>query len=97
MPIIDIDNLSYRYPDGTTGLDRIDLSVDKGTLVVVTGPNGSGKTTLLKQLNGLLLPQTGTVKINGKEVAQDLRRPKTCACRWVRFNPVWTRPWRRLG
>jgi biotin transport system ATP-binding protein len=76
MPIIDIDNLSYRYPDGTIGLDRVDLRVDKGALVVITGPNGSGKTTLLKQLNGLLLPQTGIVKIDGKEVAQDLRRAR---------------------
>ena len=76
MPIIDIDNLSYRYPDGTIGLDRIDLRVDKGTLVVITGPNGSGKTTLLKQLNGLLLPQAGTVQIDGKEVSQDLRRAR---------------------
>ena len=76
MPIIAIDNLSYRYPDGTVGLDRVTLSVSKGTLLVITGPNGSGKTTLLKQLNGLLPHQSGSVRIDGKEVAEDLRRAR---------------------
>ncbi|MGB8425871.1 MAG: ATP-binding cassette domain-containing protein, partial [Desulfobacterales bacterium] len=56
MSIIDIDTLSFCYPDGTAGLERISLKIEKGALVVITGPNGSGKTTLLKHLNGLLLP-----------------------------------------
>ena len=76
MPIIDVDNVSYRYPDGTIGLDGVSMRVEKGTVVVITGPNGSGKTTLLKQLNGLLVPQSGNVKIEGKEVARDLRRAR---------------------
>ena len=76
MSIIEVNNLSFRYPDGTIGLDRVDLVVEKGSLVVITGPNGSGKTTLLKQLNGLLLPQTGTVIIDGKEVDKDIRRAR---------------------
>ena len=76
MPIIDIDTLCFRYPDGTLGLDRISLGIDKGTLVVITGPNGSGKTTLLKHLNGLLRPQSGSVRIDGVTVARDLRRAR---------------------
>jgi biotin transport system ATP-binding protein len=76
MPIIDIDTLCFRFPDGTLGLDRISLGIEKGTLVVVTGPNGSGKTTLLKHLNGLLRPQSGTVRIDGVTVTRDLRRAR---------------------
>ena len=76
MPIIDIDTLSFTYPDGTPGLDRISLKIAKGALVVVTGPNGSGKTTLLKLLNGLLMPQSGGVTIDGVAVARDLRRAR---------------------
>ena len=76
MPIIDIDTLCFRYPDGTLGLDRISLGIEKGTLVVIIGPNGSGKTTLLKHLNGLLRPQSGTVRIDGVTVARDLRRAR---------------------
>lgn len=73
MSIIEIEGLSFRYPDGTKVLDRISLRVEKGTLVVVVGPNGSGKTTLIKHLNGLLLPQAGTVRIGGLAVEQNLR------------------------
>jgi biotin transport system ATP-binding protein len=76
MPIIDIDTLCFRYSDGTLGLDRISLGIERGTLAVITGPNGSGKTTLLKHLNGLLRPQSGTVKIDGVTVARDLRRAR---------------------
>ena len=76
MPIIDIDTLCFRYQDGTLGLDRIRLGIEKGTLVVITGPNGSGKTTLLKHLNGLLRPQSGSVKIDGVDVAQDTPRAR---------------------
>ena len=76
MSIIDIDTLSFRYPDGTAGLERISLKIEKGALVVITGPNGSGKTTLLKHLNGLLLPQSGSVRIDGVAVARDLRRTR---------------------
>lgn len=76
MPIIEIDTLCFRYPDGSLGLDRISLGIETGTLVVLTGPNGSGKTTLLKHLNGLLRPQSGTVRIDGLAVARDLRRAR---------------------
>ena len=76
MSIIDIDKLSFRYPDGTLGLDRISLRIERRTLVVIAGPNGSGKTTLLKHLNGLLRPQSGSVKIDGVDVAKDTPRAR---------------------
>jgi biotin transport system ATP-binding protein len=71
MNIIEIENLTYRYPNGFLGLDGIDLSVKKGEFVVIAGRNGSGKTTLLKHLNALLLPASGCVKIKGVNVKDD--------------------------
>jgi heme exporter protein A len=44
-------------------LDGIDLVVDPGDVVLVTGPNGSGKTTLLRVLAGLVAPTRGTLEI----------------------------------
>ena len=44
---------------------RIDCSVAKGEVVALIGPNGSGKSTLLKALAGLLLPNSGTISLNG--------------------------------
>ena len=70
--IIEIINLSYRFADGTVGLENISLAISEGAFVVIAGPNGSGKTTLLKHLNGLLLPTKGVVKLCGVSVAKNL-------------------------
>ena len=72
MNIIEIENLSHRFADGTFGIEDINLSIRKGSFVVIAGHNGSGKTTLLRHLNGLLLPTAGTVRLAGISVAQDL-------------------------
>ncbi len=71
--IIEIENLCHRFADGTVGLENINLSISKGSFVVIAGPNGSGKTTLLKHLNGLLLPTKGVVKLSGVSVAKNIR------------------------
>lgn len=71
--IIEIENLSHRFADGTVGLENINLFISEGTFVVIAGRNGSGKTTLLKHLNGLLLPTKGIVKLYGVPVAKDLK------------------------
>ena len=70
MAFIEIRNLTHRFSDGTVGLERIDLSIEKGAFVVVAGENGSGKTTLLRHLNGLLLPTGGEVIVDGRSVAE---------------------------
>ena len=72
MNIIEIENLSHRFPDGTLGIDEINLTIQEGTFVVISGQNGSGKTTLLRHLNGLLLPDRGTVRLSGVPVSKNL-------------------------
>ncbi|MCK4986430.1 MAG: ATP-binding cassette domain-containing protein, partial [Desulfobacterales bacterium] len=76
MDIIEIENLSHRFEDGTLGLDRISLQIREGAFVVVAGPNGSGKTTLIRHLNGLLLPTVGAVRLAGVSVQHDLLRAR---------------------
>ena len=76
MNIIEIDNLTHRFSDGTLGLDQINLKVKAGSFVVVAGPNGSGKTTLIRHMNGLLLPTAGCVKLNGVSIQKDLLRAR---------------------
>jgi len=72
MKIIEIENLNHRFADGTLGLKNINLTIEEGTFVVIAGPNGSGKSTLLRHLNGLLLPTTGTVRVAGIPVPENL-------------------------
>jgi biotin transport system ATP-binding protein len=72
MNIIEVENLSHRFADGTFGIEDVNLKIREGSFVVIAGLNGSGKTTLLRHLNGLLLPTAGTVRLAGFSVEQDL-------------------------
>ena len=62
--IIEIQHLSYTYPDGRPGLRDVDLDVFRHESVAILGPNGAGKSTLLYHLNGTL-SGNGTVRILG--------------------------------
>ena len=49
-------------------LKHINLTVDDGKFIVITGPNGGGKTTLAKAIMGLVTPTSGQIFWNGEEV-----------------------------
>lgn len=49
-------------------LDDISLHFEPGQTISLLGPNGSGKTTLIKSILGLMIPEKGTIRINGNEV-----------------------------
>jgi ATP-binding cassette subfamily B protein len=65
---LDARGVTYRHPGSGRGIDGIDLSLNRGTLTVVTGRVGSGKTTLLRVLLGLLPADAGEVCWNGRRV-----------------------------
>ena len=76
MNIIEIENLSHRFADGTMGLEGINLKIREGSFVIIAGLNGSGKTTLLRHLNGLLLATEGIVRLAGTPVEKDLLKAR---------------------
>jgi cobalt/nickel transport system ATP-binding protein len=63
--ILELKDVSFRYPDGSVGLDGCSISIQRGKRVALLGANGAGKTTLFLHLNGILRPQAGTVLIGG--------------------------------
>lgn len=65
---LEIRGLRYSYPDGSAALKGIDLDVYEKECVALIGPNGAGKSTLIMHLNGLLSPDSGSVKIFGEEL-----------------------------
>lgn len=75
--MIELLNVNKEYQD-QHALDHLSLTINDGELFVLVGPSGSGKTTLLKTINRLVVPTSGQVKIDGKDVAtvnlQQLRR-----------------------
>lgn len=62
---IEVDNLTFRYPDGQLALDGVSLHVAPNEKVALVGPNGSGKSTLLLHLNGVLRAENGAIRIGG--------------------------------
>lgn len=73
MSIIEINNLSFTYAGATTpSIRNLDLQVEKGEFIILTGLSGCGKTTLCRCLNGLI-PNfysgifNGSVKISGMD------------------------------
>jgi cobalt/nickel transport system ATP-binding protein len=70
-PTIAVAGLSYRYPDGTLALEDVDLHIHPGERVALLGPNGAGKTTLILHMNGIHMPQRGTVDDGGLRLSAD--------------------------
>jgi cobalt/nickel transport system ATP-binding protein len=77
-PVINVEGLSYRYPDGTDALSDVSIHIHAGERIAMLGPNGAGKTTLILHLNGILMPQTGSIEVSGiplvKDTVQEVRR-----------------------
>jgi len=75
---IEIENFTYQYPDGTTALSDITLSVEAGARLVLIGPNGAGKSTLLLAMAGFV-KGTGKVLVDGLEISRkNLKKIRTC-------------------
>ncbi|MGO2629830.1 MAG: ATP-binding cassette domain-containing protein, partial [Enterococcus italicus] len=78
-PIIEINQIEFSYQEETKpALKNVSFSIERGEWVAIVGHNGSGKSTLAKAINGLHLPQKGTVHVGGKELSEetvwDIRR-----------------------
>jgi zinc transport system ATP-binding protein len=65
-PVIEVENLSFRFDGGPPVLEDVNLEIAAGDFASVIGPNGGGKTTLVKLIVGLLTPTTGRVRVFGQ-------------------------------
>lgn len=71
--MIKIDNLEYRYEDGTKALVDINFDLAKGNTIGVIGANGSGKSTLFLNILGILKPTSGLITFKNKKLKYDKR------------------------
>lgn len=73
---LDARNIAFTYPGSDNGIQQMNLSFVSGEMVGVIGGSGTGKSTLMKILNGRLVPDSGSIEINGWKLDPDADRQK---------------------
>ena len=74
--LISIKDLVFEYDTGETvtrAIDGISLDIERGSFVAILGHNGSGKSTLARLLNGILVPTSGTILVDGIDTSDEER------------------------
>src|SRR5579859_876861 len=66
-PLLRLDGVSKRY-GGVRALEKADLLVESGRVHAILGENGAGKSTLIKIIAGVIQPDEGTIRLEGREV-----------------------------
>jgi putative spermidine/putrescine transport system ATP-binding protein len=67
VPLIEIRGLSKAF-GSVKAVDGVDLDINAGEFLTLLGPSGSGKTTVLRMIAGFETPDSGVIKLNGKEI-----------------------------
>lgn len=69
--MIKVRNVNFGYKKDKYFLKDINLDIERGEIIILTGPNGSGKTTLLKNIYGALIPNDGEVFLDEEKISFD--------------------------
>jgi branched-chain amino acid transport system ATP-binding protein len=92
-PLLQIDHVSKRF-GGLQALDDVSMAIESGEIVGIIGPNGAGKTTLFNVASGFVVPDSGSVMLDGRRV--DGSRPhRLCRLGLARTFQV-TKPFHNL-
>lgn len=84
MPVLSVDNLHKKYGD-VEAVSHISFAVRPGEIVGLLGPNGAGKTTSINMILGVLEPTSGSVRIDGVDIA----KKRSSALRRANFAAVY--------
>jgi cobalt/nickel transport system ATP-binding protein len=84
---IEVEELTFAYPDGHLAIADVSLVIAPGEKVALVGPNGAGKSTLMLHLNGILRSTAGRVRVCGMEVKDGNLGPVRAAVGLVFQDP----------
>lgn len=91
--ILECKSVTKKF-SGFTALSDVNLTLQRGRIIGLLGPNGSGKTTLLKLINGLLVPDSGSIEIAGNKPGIESKKivsylpEKTYLADWMKVTQV---------
>lgn len=74
--MIEIKNVSKTYNGNIKAIDNLSLKINDGEIVGFIGLNGAGKTTAIKMMTGILIPDSGSIKINDYDIVKDSLKAK---------------------
>ncbi|MGW6280961.1 ABC transporter ATP-binding protein [Kribbella sp. NPDC055071] len=66
--MIEFEDVTKRYPDGTVAVDSLSLRIPSNEITVFVGPSGCGKTTSLRMINRTIERTSGTISIDGEDI-----------------------------
>jgi len=66
--VLELENITKTFP-GVKALDNVNLNLKPGEVLALVGENGAGKSTLINCISGVLMPDSGEIRINGEPVA----------------------------
>lgn len=69
--LLEVEGISFSYEEGKEALHEITFQIRKGERIAVVGSNGAGKSTLFLNLNGILRPDKGKIRYQGKEIRKN--------------------------
>lgn len=75
--ILKVSNLSKTYASGFQALKSVNLDIRRGEIFALLGPNGAGKTTLISIICGIVNASSGTVLVDGHDIARDYRASRS--------------------
>ncbi len=73
MPVIEVNNISKSFGE-TQAVQNVDFEVRKGRIFGLLGPNGAGKTTAIRMINHIIIPDSGSITINGVDVSPQTQK-----------------------
>jgi len=92
-PFFEVENLTKRF-GGLTAVNRVSFQISRDEIVGLIGPNGAGKTTLLRLITGILKPDSGRIRLKGRDITKF--KPWAIVDQGIVGTFQITRPFRRL-
>ena len=68
MALLQLENVTQRF-GGLVAVDKLDFSIDPGSIVAMIGPNGAGKSTVFNLITGIYAPSTGRIVFDGRTIS----------------------------